>query len=207
MLHKPASAGFFMPAEMSFRAQFLPLLQPFRPNVITQWNFQRWRRSQYGQRPESRTGPAGQAMGKIIVDAAQMAANEQQKGLILVVEDESIIRDFVCEILADEGFSTHALESADEAAKFLDEHADRVALLLTDILMPGTLNGADLANLSGNKWPQIPILIMSGHETPESSGVQHSVTFIRKPWSFGQLLDGVDKALESGKALQTRNAP
>jgi DNA-binding NtrC family response regulator len=140
-------------------------------------------------------------MGKIIVDAAQMAANGQEKGLILVVEDESIIRDFVCEILGDEGFATHALESADEAAKFLDGHADRVSLLLTDILMPGTLNGADLANLSGDKWPQIPILIMSGHETPESSGVQHAVTFIRKPWSFGQLLDGVDKA------LQTRNAP
>jgi DNA-binding NtrC family response regulator len=138
-------------------------------------------------------------MGKITVDVAQMAANGQNKGLILVVEDESIIRDFVCEILGDEGFSTHALESADEAAKFLDGHAERVSLLLTDILMPGTLNGADLANLSGNKWPQIPILIMSGHETPESSGVQHPVTFIRKPWSFGQLLDGVDKALQGAE--------
>jgi DNA-binding NtrC family response regulator len=135
-----------------------------------------------------------------MVGAAQMAANEQEKRLILVVEDESIIRDFVCEILGDEGFSTHALENADDAVRFLDEHADRVSLLLTDILMPGTLNGADLANLSGNKWPQIPILIMSGHETPESSGVQHQVTFIRKPWSFGQLLDGVEKALQSGKA-------
>lgn len=129
-----------------------------------------------------------------------MAVDGQQKGLILVVEDESIIRDFVCEILGDEGFSTHALESADEAAKFMDENAQMVSLLLTDILMPGTLNGADLANLSGNKWPQIPILIMSGHETPESSGVTHQVTFIRKPWSFGQLLDGVDKALASADA-------
>jgi DNA-binding NtrC family response regulator len=137
-------------------------------------------------------------MGKITVDVAKMAVDGQHKGLILVVEDESIIRDFVCEILGDEGFLTHALESADEAAKFLDDHADRVSLLLTDILMPGTLNGADLANLSGDKWPQIPILIMSGHETPESSGVTHKVTFIRKPWSFGQLLDGVDTALQTG---------
>jgi DNA-binding NtrC family response regulator len=128
-----------------------------------------------------------------------MATLEQNKGLILVVEDESIIRDFVCEILGDEGFSTYALESADAAEKYLDEHAAEVSLLLTDILMPGAINGADLANLSGNKWPQIPILIMSGHETPESSGVVHEVTFIRKPWSFGQLLDGVDKALQMQK--------
>jgi DNA-binding NtrC family response regulator len=128
-----------------------------------------------------------------------MATLEQNKGLILVVEDESIIRDFVCEILGDEGFSTYALESADAAEKYLDEHAAEVSLLLTDILMPGAINGADLANLSGNKWPRIPILIMSGHETPESSGVVHKVTFIRKPWSFGQLLDGVDKALQMQK--------
>ncbi|WP_296259248.1 MULTISPECIES: response regulator [unclassified Pseudomonas] len=128
-----------------------------------------------------------------------MAANVEQKGLILVVEDESIIRDFVCEILGDEGFSTHALENADEAELYLKANADGVSLLLTDILMPGSKNGAELANLSAENWPQIPILIMSGHETPESSGVTHPVTFIRKPWSFGQLLDGVDQALESVK--------
>lgn len=127
-----------------------------------------------------------------------MAADEQQRGLILVVEDEAIIRDFVCEILGDEGFTTHALETADEAKTYLSAHADKVSLLLTDILMPGELNGADLANLSGEQWPRIPILIMSGHETPESSGVKHLVTFVRKPWSFGQLLDGVDKALLTG---------
>ncbi|MCF7545009.1 response regulator [Pseudomonas petrae] len=116
-------------------------------------------------------------------------------GLILVVEDEEIIREFVCEILEDEGFNTHALETADEAATYLESSSADVALLLTDILMPGTLNGADLANLSRNKYPHIPILIMSGHETPESSGVAHPVVFIRKPWSFGQLLQGVNRAL------------
>ena len=145
--------------------------------------------------PESRTGPAGQAWEIIIVDVAQMAADVPNKRLILVVEDEEIIRDFVCEILEDEDFKTFALESADEAAKYLESNSDDVALLLTDILMPGQLNGADLANLSRNKYPHIPILIMSGHETPESSGVVHPVVFIRKPWSFGQLLQGVNKAL------------
>lgn len=128
-----------------------------------------------------------------------MAANGQQKRMILVVEDESIIRDFVCEILDEEGFSTHALENADEAEKYLNDYADGVSLLLTDILMPGSKNGAELANLSAETWPHIPILIMSGHETPESSGVTHPVTFIRKPWSFGQLLDGVGAALRSVK--------
>jgi len=148
-------------------------------------------------RVQDRAGRAGN--GNNYLDVAQMAADVPNKGLILVVEDEEIIRDFVCEILGDEGYDTYALESADKAEQYLNDHAGNVSLLLTDILMPGTLNGADLANLSGNKWPEIPILIMSGHETPESSGVVHPVEFIRKPWSFGQLIDGVDRALLSVK--------
>jgi len=61
--------------------------------------------------------------------------------------------------------------------------------------MPGSMNGAGLANYSAQTWPEIPIMIMSGHETPESSGVTIPVSFVRKPWTLGQLLDGVEKAL------------
>jgi len=74
-------------------------------------------------------------------------------------------------------------------------------LLLTDITMPGKLNGADLANLFGDRWPEKPIMIMSGFETPESSGVRHSVAFIKKPWALGQLLDCVEVALKSKSTL------
>lgn len=115
--------------------------------------------------------------------------------LILVVEDEPIIRDFVCEMLQLEGFSTVAVEDADQALIELNARSAEFDLLLTDIRMPGTMDGAGLANVSHDKWPQLPILVMSGHETPESSGVVHPVTFLRKPWTIGQMLDGVDKAL------------
>jgi DNA-binding NtrC family response regulator len=117
-------------------------------------------------------------------------------GLILVVEDEPIIRDFVCEILGGEGFDTHPMENADEAMAYLLTQSDKVSLLLTDIRMPGSIDGAELSNRSGDTWPQIPILVMSGHETPESSGVKHKVTFIRKPWTIGQMVEGVEKALK-----------
>lgn len=114
--------------------------------------------------------------------------------LILVVEDEPTVLEFLCEILQDEGFSTRAESSADAAAVFLQEHAGEVGLLLTDITMPGVLNGASLANRVGDRWPNIPIVIMSGFETPESSGVRHPVAFIRKPWTIGQILDCVEGA-------------
>lgn len=118
-------------------------------------------------------------------------------GLILVVEDDPLILEFLCEILQEEGFKVEPHISADAASLYLEEHAPDVALLLTDITMPGTLNGADLANLVGERWPEKPVMVMSGYETPETSGVKHSVAFIKKPWAIGQLLDCVDSAFKS----------
>ena len=122
-------------------------------------------------------------------------------GLILVVEDDPLILEFLCEILQEEGFVVEPHTSADAAAVYLEQHAPQVGMLLTDITMPGTLNGADLANQFGDRWPDKPIMIMSGFETPESSGVRHEVSFIKKPWALGQLLDCVDGALKSRRTL------
>lgn len=130
-----------------------------------------------------------------------MADTHLPDGLILVVEDDPLILEFLCEILQEEGFKVESYTSADAASIYLKEHAEQVALLLTDITMPGTMNGADLANLVGDRWPEKPVMVMSGYETPESSGVKHPVAFIKKPWTFGQLLDCVDSALKSKAPL------
>ena len=118
-------------------------------------------------------------------------------GLILVVEDDPLILEFLCEILQEEGFVVQPQISADAASVYLEQHWSNVRLLLTDITMPGKLNGADLANQFGDRWPDKPIMIMSGFETPQSAGVRHSVSFIKKPWALGQLLDCVEGALKS----------
>ena len=119
------------------------------------------------------------------------------RGLILVVEDDPLILEFLCEILQEEGFVVEPQISADAASIYLEQHACEVGLLLTDITMPGTLNGADLANQFGDRWPDKPIMIMSGYETPASSGVRHKVAFIKKPWAIGSLLDCVNGAFKS----------
>ncbi|MGF0238755.1 response regulator [Rhodococcus sp. IEGM1300] len=129
-------------------------------------------------------------------------AGEQLPGeLILVVEDDPLILEFLCEILQDEGFVVQPQQSADAAAVYLEDHSNEVRLLLTDITMPGKRNGADLANEFGDRWPDKPIMIMSGFETPESSGVRHEVSFIKKPWALGQLLDCVEGALKSHRTV------
>jgi len=127
------------------------------------------------------------------------AGESHPGGLILVVEDDPLILEFLCEILQEEGFVVQPQSSADAASDYLEGHSNEVGLLLTDITMPGKLNGADLANQFGDRWPDKPIMIMSGFETPESSGVRHHVSFIKKPWALGQLLDCVQNALDSRK--------
>lgn len=135
------------------------------------------------------------------MNPTKMAGESLPGGLILVVEDDPLILEFLCEILQDEGFVVAPHVSADAASEYLEEHAGKVRMLLTDITMPGALNGADLANKFGDRWPDKPIMIMSGFETPESSGVRHHVSFIKKPWALGQLLDCVEGALKSRRPL------
>ncbi|MFF7706624.1 response regulator [Pseudomonas sp. NPDC007930] len=112
---------------------------------------------------------------------------------VLVVEDEPIIREFVCELLAGEGYEAEACENADLAMASLLDHADRFNLMITDIRMPGSIDGAELTNRVLSQWPNIPVIVMSGHETPETAGIANQVAFLPKPWSIGQLIDSVNK--------------
>lgn len=120
--------------------------------------------------------------------------------LILVVEDEAIIRELICDVLEGEGYVTEAKANADLAMQFLTRRSCDVALLLTDINMPGTINGAVLADISAHSWPAIPIVVMSGLESPQSSGLGENVTFIRKPFSIDKVLGSVHSAL-SGSSI------
>jgi len=58
--------------------------------------------------------------------------------------------------------------------------------------MPGSLDGAQLANLVCQRWPDMPIIVMSGYETPSTASIKCKVRFLPKPWSIGQLIDTVN---------------
>jgi DNA-binding NtrC family response regulator len=131
-----------------------------------------------------------------MTQSAQYGESSEHKDLVLIVEDEPMIQDFVQEILEFEGgFRTQSVGNADEAMLYLGEHADDVSLLLTDVRMPGTMDGIALANLVAGKWPKMPIVVMSGHGTPGSDQLPPDVLFIAKPWTITQLLDGVCNTL------------
>ncbi len=83
---------------------------------------------------------------------------------LLVVDDEPLVADFVREILEPEGFNIIAADSADTALTLLEKEDANIDLLLTDIRMPGSMDGAQLANMVCQRWPDMPIIVMSGYE-------------------------------------------
>jgi DNA-binding response OmpR family regulator len=101
---------------------------------------------------------------------------------VLVVEDEYLIRLTLTEALAEEGFEVIEAATGDEALALLCEN-DGIALLLTDIQLPGELNGLDLAQAVRHRSPAMPIIYMTGRPDSLPCGIRgERDVFIAKPY-------------------------
>lgn len=113
---------------------------------------------------------------------------------ILIVEDEMIVRLIGSDTLADAGYEVVEAETADEALLILDQHSD-IEVLFTDIRMPGSMNGLELARVVHERWPAVKILITSGDTFPGDSDIADHGRFLAKPYRTEVLRREVDKLL------------
>jgi CheY-like chemotaxis protein len=109
---------------------------------------------------------------------------------ILVIDDEPIIRLDAREILEDAGYVVTEAASADEALPLLAD-GEATEAILTDINMPGTLDGLELARIVDGLMPEIAIVLMSGKELPRRENLPLKATFVAKPFSASALLQRV----------------
>lgn len=109
--------------------------------------------------------------------------------LVLVVEDEFLIREFVCMDLAEAGYDVIQAENADEALRKLVTHD--VRLLITDIDMPGSKNGLELAAEVRDRWPPIKIIVASGKHTPKANEMPDGTVFLPKPYISRHVFDAI----------------
>ena len=100
---------------------------------------------------------------------------------IVVVEDDPIQRCDAVAMLDAAGLAVVGFETADEAVGFMEERGGEVAAVLTDVQMPGTLDGFDLAVKISITWPEVTVLMTSGLDRPSSLLIP-SVNFLPKPW-------------------------
>lgn len=84
---------------------------------------------------------------------------------VLIVEDEMILRMRAVDIVEDAGFCPVEAVNADEAISVLESRSD-ISLLLTDIQMPGSIDGLKLAHAVHERWPSIKIILVSGQVKP-----------------------------------------
>jgi len=97
---------------------------------------------------------------------------------VLLVEDETLIRKFVAEELVEAGYQVIEASSALEALAYIEAGA-RVDVVLTDIHMPGPLNGLDVADYFRRSFPEVPVIVTSGNLGPGAFGFE----FLPKPYT------------------------
>ena len=104
--------------------------------------------------------------------------------LVLLVDDEPLIRLVAADGLEDAGYDVVEAASASEALKILQTRGD-VGVLFTDVNMPGDLDGLGLAGLVHDRWPNIKLVVTSGR--PLAGHVPDDGRFLTKPYTAEQM--------------------
>jgi len=112
---------------------------------------------------------------------------------ILVVEDEVLIRLMIADILMQAGFHVIQAASADEALKVLHSSVG-VDLVMTDIRMPGSLDGLELARRVRANWPSLKVVILSS-EYPDALANARADAWICKPFRPTDVVDHIKQLL------------
>lgn len=116
---------------------------------------------------------------------------------ILVVEDEPLIRIGLASLMEEAGFATCEAADAEEAFGLLARDGD-IAALVTDVDMPGTMDGIGLARAVRHAWPGIGITVISGKVGVAPGDLPPGVRFFTKPCREDLLITAVRDSLETG---------
>lgn len=110
------------------------------------------------------------------------------KIVVLVVEDEPIVRMIAVETVEDAGFDVLEAENADVAVHILESRRD-VRIVFTDIDMPGSMDGLKLAVAVRGRWPPIEIILTSGHRNVAASELPERCVFLPKPYKADRVVE------------------
>ena len=102
--------------------------------------------------------------------------------VVLVVEDDCLLRLIAIDVVGDAGFVAIEAANADEAILVLESRAD-IAVIFTDVDMPGTMDGLKLSHAVRHRWPPIKIIIVSGKTPFNDADLPPETRFFSKPYS------------------------
>ena len=126
-----------------------------------------------------------------------------RKPVILVVEDNPIVRMSAMHFVADAGFEALEARNADEAIGILEARAD-IHLVFTDVEMPGAIDGLKLAHYIRDRWPPVRLIVASGKVILEDSHLPLGARFFPKPYDEGTLVAAMSDLLVGASGESSR---
>jgi CheY-like chemotaxis protein len=114
--------------------------------------------------------------------------DQSARPLVLVVEDEPLVRMDLAASLGDAGFDVVEVANAHDAIAVLAAEP-RVAIIVTDIEMPGSMDGLELARMVRDRWPPVHIIAVSGRHTPQFGDLPDKSSFFAKPYDVNRLVE------------------
>jgi CheY-like chemotaxis protein len=103
-----------------------------------------------------------------------------KRPVVLLVEDEPLVRTTQVDILREADFWVVEADDADEAFEILKRRQD-VKVVLTDVDMPGSIDGFEFARLVAQGWPEVGVLVISGKTAPTPGDMPPNAVFAPKP--------------------------
>lgn len=109
---------------------------------------------------------------------------------VLVVEDEPILLWLAMDVVAEAGYRGIEARNADEAIQILESRND-IRIVLTDIEMPGSMNGIKLAKAVRNRWPPIAFIVVSGWTKHSIKDIPPRSRFFFKPYQPADIIEAL----------------
>jgi CheY-like chemotaxis protein len=111
-----------------------------------------------------------------------MGLVESRRPVVLIVEDEFLLRMDAVDMIRAAGFGVVEAANADQAIEILEARSD-ITVIFTDIQMPGSMDGLKLARAVRGRWPPIKIVATSGHVHVSEADLPAGGRFLPKPYS------------------------
>lgn len=118
---------------------------------------------------------------------------------IMVVEDEPLIRLGLVSAIEEAGYAVVEAANADEALRKLETES-AIRLILTDVDMPGSMDGIRLSHFVRSKWPPIQLIVISGKVGVKPGELPAGARFISKPYQEPHLLGLIGTMIEGWDA-------
>jgi two-component system NtrC family sensor kinase len=137
---------------------------------------------------------------------SQAPAPAEPAGTVLLVEDNADVAEVGAGYFRQLGYRVRSVAHAQAALAALRLDSD-VDLVFSDILMPGGMNGLDLAREIGARFPAIPVLLTTGYSASAQDAVRQGVIVLQKPYDLESLRRNIREAIENAKTGRRQTEP